>query len=361
MFNSRRDATDLSTTLEVFYSGIMECSFVKFSELRLIGIAQLAEMLIQRVVNPVISGPIAAEQAPSPRAPLSQGQDWVWQGHRIRYVCVGVGEPMLLLHGFGASIGHWQKNIAAFAAAGYQVYALDLLGFGASDKPSIAYTMELWQSLVYDFWQDLIQRPTVIIGNSIGGLLTLMLLANHPPIATHGILLNPAGGLNHRPDELNPLLGGILATFAKLANSDWLGPWLFDRVRQKARIRSSLKQIYRNPAAITDELVEMLYRPSCDPGAQKVFAAILSAPPGPKPSELLPQVQVPLLVLWGEDDPWTPIQASQLYATHHGEQPIQVAVLPRTGHCPHDERPELVNPCVLDWLRQQVAHRSISN
>jgi pimeloyl-ACP methyl ester carboxylesterase len=146
-----------------------------------------------------------------------------------------------------------------------------------------------------------------------------------------------------------------------LANSDWLGPWLFDRVRQKARIRSSLKQIYRNPAAITDELVEMLYRPSCDPGAQKVFAAILSAPPGPKPSELLPQVQVPLLVLWGEDDPWTPIQASQLYATHHGEQPIQVAVLPRTGHCPHDERPELVNPCVLDWLRQQVAHRSISN
>ncbi len=262
---------------------------------------------------------------------------------------------MILLHGFGASIGHWSKNIDVFAAAGYRVYAVDLLGFGASEKPPIRYEMELWQSLIYDFWQDLIQQPAVIIGNSIGGLLTLMLLANHPQIATHGILLNPAGGLNHRPDELNPLLGNVLGTFSKLARSSWLGPWLFDRVRQKARIRSSLKQIYANRAAITDELVEMLYRPSCDIGAQKVFAAILSAPPGPKPSELLPQIQVALLVLWGEDDPWTPIQASQLYIAHQAEQPIQVTVLPRTGHCPHDERPELVNPLCIGLVAATIA------
>jgi pimeloyl-ACP methyl ester carboxylesterase len=279
-------------------------------------------------------------------------QDWQWRGHRIRYVTVGQGQPILLLHGFGASIGHWKKNIAVLAAAGYQVYALDLLGFGGSDKPNIAYAMELWQDLVYDFWQDLVQRPAVIVGNSIGGLLTLMLLANRPDMATHGILLNPAGGLNHRPDELNPVLGKVLGTFGQLASSAWLGPWLFDRVRQKHRIRSSLKQIYSQRSAITDELVEMLYRPSCDPGAQKVFGAILSAPPGPRPQELLPQVQVPLLVLWGEADPWTPVAAAKLYADQPMAVPIQVTVIPRTGHCPHDERPELVNPCVLDWLRQ---------
>ncbi|MBE9028180.1 alpha/beta fold hydrolase [filamentous cyanobacterium LEGE 11480] len=260
---------------------------------------------------------------------------------------------MLLLHGFGASIGHWKKNITAFAAAGYRVYVLDLLGFGASDKPAIDYSMELWQSLVYDFWQAFVQQPAVLVGNSIGGLLTMMLLANHPEMATRGILLNPAGGLNHRPDELNPLLGAVLGTFSKLTRSEWLGPWLFDRVRQKSRIRSSLKQIYCDRSAITDELVEMLYRPSCDPGAQKVFAAILSAPPGPRPSELLPRLPVPLLVLWGEDDPWTPIQASSMYAMHQGEKSVEVIVIPRTGHCPHDERPELVNPCILDWLRQQ--------
>lgn len=279
--------------------------------------------------------------------------DWTWRGHRIRYACMGSGQPMILLHGFGASIGHWQKNMPAFAAAGYQVYALDLLGFGASDKPALAYDMELWQALVYDFWQALVQRPAVIMGNSIGGLLTLMLLVNHAEIATQGVLLNPAGGLNHRPDELNPFLGVVMGSFSKLVSSDWLGPWLFDRVRQKSRIRGSLRQVYRNPVAITDDLVEMLYRPSCDVGAQKVFAAILSAPPGPRPADLLPQLPVPLLVLWGEDDPWTPVQASQLYIQHAGPQPVQVTVIPRTGHCPHDERPELVNPCVLDWLRQQ--------
>jgi pimeloyl-ACP methyl ester carboxylesterase len=279
-------------------------------------------------------------------------QDWQWRGHRIRYVTVGQGQPLVLLHGFGASIGHWKKNIGALAAAGYQVYALDLLGFGGSDKPDIDYAMELWQDLVYDFWQALIQRPAVIVGNSIGGLLTLMLLAHRPDMATHGILLNPAGGLNHRPDELNPLLGKVLGTFGQLASSAWLGPWLFDRIRQKHRIRNSLKQIYCQRSAITAELVEMLYRPSCDPGAQKVFGAILSAPPGPRPQELLPQVKVPLLVLWGEADPWTPVQAAKLYKAP-AAIPIQVTVLPRTGHCPHDERPELVNPCILDWLRQQ--------
>jgi pimeloyl-ACP methyl ester carboxylesterase len=130
---------------------------------------------------------------------------------------------------------------------------------------------------------------------------------------------------------------------------------MFNQVRQKTRIRSSLKQIYRNPIAITDELVEMLYQPSCDPGAQKVFASILSAPPGPRPSDLLPQVKVPLLILWGEDDPWTPIQASTIYQTAAQSQPIQIVPLPRTGHCPHDERPELVNSCILAWLQQCLA------
>jgi pimeloyl-ACP methyl ester carboxylesterase len=62
---------------------------------------------------------------------------------------------------------------------------------------------------------------------------------------------------------------------------------------------------------------------------------------------------VPLLVLWGEADPWTPVQAAKLYRSQPMVPPIQVTVLPRTGHCPHDERPELVNPCILAWLQQQ--------
>jgi len=52
---------------------------------------------------------------------------------------MGTGRPLVLIHGFGAAIGHWRKNIV-LAAGGYQVFALDLLGFGGSDKPPLDYT-----------------------------------------------------------------------------------------------------------------------------------------------------------------------------------------------------------------------------
>jgi len=277
--------------------------------------------------------------------------NWAWQGYKIQYTVMGTGRPLVLIHGFGASIGHWRKNIPVLAAGGYRVFALDLLGFGGSDKPALDYTVELWESLIQDFWTTHIQEPTVFVGNSIGGLLALMMVANHPEMSAGGILINCAGGLNHRPDELNLPLRLVMGTFTKLVSSKIVGPFLFNRIRQKDRLRRTLRQVYKDPEAITDELVEMLYDPSCDTGAQQVFASILTAPPGPSPSELLPKVQHPLLVLWGENDPWTPIKAAEIYRKL-GEtgQPVQVVGIPKAGHCPHDERPDIVNELILDWL-----------
>lgn len=283
---------------------------------------------------------------------------WTWQGHQIQYTVAGQGRPLVLIHGFGASIGHWRKNIPALAESGYQVFAVDLLGFGGSDKPALDYCLELWQELLRDFWQDHIQQPTVFIGNSIGALLSLMMVAEHPEISAGAVLLNCAGGLNHRPDELNLPLRLIMGTFTKLVSSPQLGPLIFNQVRQKHRIRNTLRQVYRNPEAITDELVELLYNPSCDLGAQQVFASILTAPPGPSPRELLPKVQCPLLVLWGDKDPWTPIKGAEMYRelsdrpATEATPPLQFVSIPDTGHCPHDERPDVVNPLIVDWLDQ---------
>ncbi len=277
--------------------------------------------------------------------------NWAWQGYKIQYTVMGTGRPLVLIHGFGASIGHWRKNIPVLAAGGYRVFALDLLGFGGSDKPALDYTVELWESLIQDFWTTHIQEPTVFVGNSIGGLLALMMVANHPEMSAGGILINCAGGLNHRPDELNLPLRLVMGAFTKLVSSKIVGPFLFNRIRQKDRLRRTLRQVYKDPEAITDELVDMLYDPSCDTGAQQVFASILTAPPGPSPSELLPIVQHPLLVLWGENDPWTPIKAAEIYRKL-GEtgQPVEVVGIPKAGHCPHDERPDIVNELMLDWL-----------
>jgi len=282
-------------------------------------------------------------------------QSWIWQGHRICYTVKGTGQPLVLIHGFGASIGHWCKNIPVLADAGYQVHAIDLLGFGDSDKPDIDYSVEVWESLLQDYWRSHIKQPAVFVGNSIGGLITLMMLAYSPEMARAGVLLNCAGGLNHRPEELTPPLRLVMGAFTKLVSSDVLGPLVFNEVRRKFRIRGSLQQVYRNKDAITDELVEMLHRPALDPGAQKVFAAIVTAPPGPKPTDLLPHIKQPLLVLWGENDPWTPIKGADVYRELSATPDIQPAVtfhaIPETGHCPHDERPDMVNPLMVDWLR----------
>jgi pimeloyl-ACP methyl ester carboxylesterase len=80
----------------------------------------------------------------------------------------------------------------------------------------------------------------------------------------------------------------------------------------------------------------------------------LTAPAGPKPEELLPRVTCPLLVLWGEDDPWTPIDGADIYRTWNGKAMIDFFAIPNAGHCPHDDRPEVVNRRVLDWLAHLV-------
>lgn len=257
----------------------------------------------------------------------------------------------MLIHGFGAAIGHWRKNIPVLAAGGYQVFALDLLGFGGSDKPPLDYTLELWEELLKDFFSAHIQQPAVFVGNSIGALLSLMVLADYPEMSAGAVLINSAGGLSHRPHELNPPLRLVMGTFNRLVSSKLTGRFLFDRVRQKPQIRRTLLQVYRNPEAVTDELVDLLYAPSCDPGAQQVFASVLSAPPGPTPADLLPKVGRPLLVIWGADDPWTPITGAKIFqqASENG-QPVEIVPIPNAGHCPHDERPDVVNPLILDWL-----------
>jgi pimeloyl-ACP methyl ester carboxylesterase len=282
--------------------------------------------------------------------PLKQ-LDWQWRGHNIRYTEAGQGKPLFLIHGFGACIGHWQKNIPYLAEAGYRVYAMDLLGFGASAKPALDYSLDLWQEQVKDFWTEKINQPTVFIGNSIGALLSLMLVTNHPEISAGGVLINCAGGLNHRPDELNLPLRFVMGTFTKLVSSPLTGKFIFNSVRQKNRIRNTLYQVYRDRNVVTDELVEMLYQPSCDVGAQQVFASVLTAPPGLTPHDLLPNLQHPLLILWGEDDPWTPIKGAKIYQDlAANNDKVDFYSIPVAGHCPHDEKPEIVNQYIISWL-----------
>jgi len=119
--------------------------------------------------------------------------------HTISYVAVGdeTDPPMLLLHGFGASSFHWRSNINALAEAGNRVYAIDLLGFGASDKPLLDYDSDIWVAQCAGFLREVggcgATQRAVVVGNSIGGFTALALAAAHPELVRGIASLNGAG------------------------------------------------------------------------------------------------------------------------------------------------------------------------
>ncbi|WP_218081395.1 alpha/beta fold hydrolase [Anthocerotibacter panamensis] len=274
---------------------------------------------------------------------------WTWRGYQLNYVVQGQGQPLVLLHGFGASVGHWRKNIPVLAAH-YRVYALDWLGFGASAKPPLDYSLDLWEAQLLDFIAEFVPEPVVLMGNSIGALIALMASAHAPAGRIRGTaLLNCAGGLTHRPEELPLLARPVMAAFQFGLRLPGVGAFLFNRVRSPRNIRNTLRQVYGNREAVTDELVDLLYQPSSDSGAARVFINVITAPAGIPPETLLPQVNHPVLVLWGETDPWTPIQRGATFSQYHPN--LTFIPLPQTGHCPHDERPEVVHSHLLPWLR----------
>jgi pimeloyl-ACP methyl ester carboxylesterase len=287
------------------------------------------------------------------------GQFWRWRGQDIHFVQAGNGAnlpPLLLVHGFGASTDHWRKNIADLQQD-FPVWAIDLLGFGRSSKPNWQYSGNLWRDQLTEFIKEKIGKPVVLAGNSLGGYACLCVAAESPDWVKGVVLLNSAGPFT----DTNPLGAKPLNPFQKalrnLAQSIIRQPWasygLFQLVRRKSRIRQTLMQVYLDKTAVTDRLVEEIYRPSCDRGAPQVFASVFSTPQGAKVDELLAKMTCPLLLLWGEADPWMNSSArSQKFREHYTQ--ITEHFL-RAGHCPHDERPDLVNPLIRAWV-QKISH-----
>lgn len=178
---------------------------------------------------------------------------------------------------------------------GFKVYAIDLLGFGASSKPFMDYTMELWDQLVRDFTEEFIDQPAVFVGNSVGSLASLMVGANAPERVRGIVLLNCAGGMNNKAivdDWRIKLVMPIFLLIDFLLKKPKIARYIFDNVRTKENLRKALLSVYPgNAAAVDEELVEMLHVPSCDAGALDVFVSVITGPPGPRPEQLIPQIK----------------------------------------------------------------------
>ncbi|TVQ21439.1 MAG: alpha/beta fold hydrolase [Leptolyngbya sp. DLM2.Bin15] len=281
------------------------------------------------------------------------GHTWQWRDQSIYYVKAGQRQgqrpPLLLVHGFGASTDHWRKNVAELQQD-FEVWAIDLLGFGRSAKPAMQYSGDLWRDQLYDFITEVIQVPAVLAGNSLGGYACLCVAAQRSDAVQGLVLLNSAGPFtSSTPTAAKPNLGrAIRQTIQSVLLQPVPSYLLFQYSRRRSTIRKTLEKVYLDKTAVTDQLVEDIYRPSCDRGAAQVFASIFKSPQGEKVDVLLQQLACPLLMLWGEGDPWmnTRDRSAQFkqYYPHLTEHYLQA------GHCPHDEVPEQVNALLKDWV-----------
>lgn len=298
------------------------------------------------------------------RQRVGSQRDWVWRGWQTRYTYfrsiqtdTQLTTPVMLLHGFGASIGHWRQNLEVIGQH-HTVYALDMLGFGASRKVIADYKVDLWVAQVYEFWRTFIRQPMVLVGNSIGSLVCLAAAAAHPEMVKGIAMINlPDPSLEEEaiPAWLRP----TVSTIKRIVASPVLIKSLFYVLRRPPILRKWAGLAYTNPAAVTAELMEIITAPAQDRGAAATFSALFramtSAEFGPRVKTVLPTLNIPILLMWGRQDRMIPPYLARQFATLNPN--LELIELDDAGHCPHDECPEKVNQVLLDWLVAKCVDR----
>ena len=302
---------------------------------------------------------------------------WDWNDHRIGWTRMGeTNAPcaVLLIHGFGANTEHWRFNQPVLADAA-PTYAIDLLGFGSSDQPkarlrdekemtgSVHYGFDLWGQQVADFCHEVIKRPVILIGNSIGGVVALraaQFLEESPQASPcRGVVLIDCAQrlMDDKQLKTQPAwMAWIRPLLKTMVRQRWLSTALFRNAARPGLIRRVLKQAYPSEHNIDDALIELLYKPTQREGAPEAFRGFINLFNDHLAPELMQTLTVPVDLIWGEQDPWEPIKEAQRWSkTIDCIQSL--ALITGAGHCPHDEKPEVVNPILLERI-QGILNRS---
>lgn len=314
----------------------------------------------------------ATPRASSPASPLDafpsssssstievETRFWKWQNYTIRYQAAGDrGPALILIHGFGANCDHWRKNIPVLASQ-HRVFAIDLLGYGYSDKPcpkaappNSIYSFENWASQVLAFRSEIVKDRVFLICNSVGGIVGLQAALYDSDSVRGLMLLNVSLRMLHIRKQ-QWFARPFVRSFQNLLRNTDLGKRFFQAVATSESIKRILCECYHDDSAVTDELVEKILLPGLEPGAVDVFLDFICYSGGPLPEEMLPNVKCPVLIGWGEKDPWEPIELGKLYGAYSCVEEFRV--LPNVGHCPQDEAPHLVNPLIEDFVSRHAS------
>jgi len=261
--------------------------------------------------------------------------------------------PLVFVHGLGGSHLDWVP-VGPGLAGDRRVVALDLRGFGLTPGDRRTATVTANVDLLDRFLREVIGHPAVLVGNSMGGLVSLLQAYRNPETVAGLALLDPAlPQPGPRPDlrvvglALALLVPGI-GELALRAERTWITP--------RQRVANVLGHCFADPARASDELVEALvglteWRMRRADTVTPFLAAMRSTIPvvaGRRYRPAMAAVRVPVLLIHGEADRLVSVQASRAAAAANPHW--QTRFLPGVGHMPQLEVPELVLATMTGWL-----------
>lgn len=259
-------------------------------------------------------------------------------GWHIHYTVQGEGSPLVLIHGFLDSHKTWRRNVQVLAQ-NHRVYAIDVLGFGSSERVrDPIYTMKQQSGFLREFFESQNLEKADIIGHSMGGALALQFAYDFPDSVHKVVLIAPAtylynrfprNGLNRVPRHVSR---GVLGIYEKM-QGDRSNPVLY---------------AYGDPERITEDAKDIRNQMMRVQGQHDALISMsMSKREADVPREMS-RVTVPILVIWGKKDRVVPVSDA---AKHVRDLPnARLEIIDSAGHLPHEEEPELVNHLITNFL-----------
>ena len=244
-------------------------------------------------------------------------------GMKVKYLAGGRGETLLLIHGFAANKDNWTR-VSKYLTPHFKVIALDLIGFGESDKPeSVGYSIMEQMERVREFADSLNLKSFHLGGSSMGGNISAAFAATYPKYVKSLWLVAPGGVYSSEKSEMERLIKkGKFPLIAKDIDS-------FNSVMEfvfykKPYIPSSIVKALAFEAVKNRKLNEI------------VFNAIHNNPVAS--DEILKGCEIPTLVLWGKNDRVLHYSGAKILKDIMKNS--KITILDKTGHLPMIERPE---------------------
>jgi pimeloyl-ACP methyl ester carboxylesterase len=303
-----------------------------------------------------------AKTRPAPWTPSARWNVRAWltdldgSVHWIEFVGDGDSQqaPLVFVHGLGGSHLNWVL-VGPALAAGRRVVAIDLPGFGLSPGVARDCSVEENALVLRQFLHRVIGRPVVLVGNSMGGMVSLLAAAAEPE-AVHGIVLvDPALPIPVQRPDLR-VAAGFMLLMTPLAAE--VGLRAFAR-RQPAAlsvervIRACFADPTRMRADVLDAAIELTEHRRSDPSAERSFVRaarslvrMLARPAAYR--AVMDSITRPTLLIHGEADRLVPASAARVTAAAHPAW--GTAFLSNVGHTPQLESPHEVIDVIEGWL-----------